>query len=173
MIIQCKYRTYYLIERNYHRIVKIKKMEFEMKNKRKIKVSFDFDDTLSNPLVQKFAGELLKNYLLEIWIVTSRLDEKSFDKKYGPGFKFNCNEDLFSVARHLKIPERRIIFTKLEWKYMFFKDKDFAIHIDDLPQDIEYIRANTPMFCVDVLQNDWRRQTNKLIKKLTAEKQIK
>jgi len=111
-----------------------------MPNKKKIKVSFDFDDTLSKPVVQKFAGKLLQNDLLEVWIVTSRLDNESFDQKYGHGFKFNCNEDLFEVAEKLKIPESRIVFTQLEWKYLFFKDKDFAIHIDDLPQDIEYIR---------------------------------
>lgn len=139
-----------------------------MQNKNKIKVSFDFDDTLSNPAVQRFAGKLMQNELLEVWIVTSRLDNESFDKKYGNGFKFNCNEDLFEVAEQLKIPEDRIVFTRMEWKYLFFKDKDFAIHIDDLPQDIEYIRAATSMYCVDVVNDDWKRQINKLIKKITA-----
>ena len=142
-----------------------------MQNKAKIKVSFDFDDTLSNPAVQKFADKLMQNKLLEIWIVTSRLDNESFDLKYGNGFKFNSNEDLFEIAGQLKIPKTRIVFTNMEWKYMFFKNKDFAIHIDDLPQELEYIRSGTSMFCVDVLNKDWKRQTNKLIKKITAEKQ--
>ncbi len=139
-----------------------------MQNKKKIKVSFDFDETLSKPAVQIFAGELLQNDLLEIWIVTNRLDNKSFDLKYGQGYKFNCNEDLFEVARQLRIPRNRIVFTKKEWKYLFFLNKDFAIHIDDLPQDIEYIRAETSMFCVDVLRDDWKRQVRKLIKKIAV-----
>lgn len=137
-----------------------------MENKNKIKVSFDYDETLSKPDVQMFAGKLLQNDLLEIWIVTSRLDDKSFDQKYGQGYKFNCNEDLFEVAKQLKIPRKRIVFTKREWKYLFFKNRDFAIHIDDLPQDIAYIRSETSMFCVDVVRGDWKRQTNKLIKKI-------
>lgn len=141
-----------------------------MQNKNKIKVSFDFDETLSKPAVQMFAGILLQNDMLEVWIVTSRLDEKSFDQKYGQGYKFNCNEDLFEVAKQLKIPRKRIVFTKREWKYLFFKNKDFAIHIDDLPQDIEYIRSETSMFCVDVVKDDWRRQTNKLIKKIAIDR---
>jgi hypothetical protein len=85
-----------------------------MDSNKKIKVSFDFDNTLSNPVVQRFAGKLLQNDMLEVWIVTSRLDEKTFDQKYGQGYKFNCNEDLFEVAKQLKIPKRRIVFTKKE-----------------------------------------------------------
>lgn len=86
------------------------------------------------------------------------------------GYKFKCNEDLFEVERQLKIPRNRIVFTKSKWKYLFFKNKNFAIHIDDLPQDIEYRRSETSMFCLDVVRNDWKRETNKFIKKITTKR---
>ena len=41
-----------------------------------MKVSFDFDSTLSRKDVQSFAKELVDRGL-EVWIVTSRFDDES------------------------------------------------------------------------------------------------
>ncbi len=132
-----------------------------------IKLSFDFDDTLARLDVQEFALLLQDNHpTVEQWIVTSRMsDERKSVGLYGMKIT-GSNDDLFEVAEKLNIPKSRIVFTELEWKSLFFKNKDFMIHLDDYPQELELIRASTKTFAINVLSEDWREQTIKIIKSL-------
>ncbi len=112
-----------------------------------IKVSFDFDDTLSRLSVQNFVREL--NNKFDIWIVTSRLETIN-------------NEDLFSVANFLNI--KNIVFTNLEWKFIFFKDKDFLCHFDDFSQELDLINQHTKTVGISVWKNNmWKRKFRHLL----------
>ena len=68
-----------------------------------MKVSFDFDDTLDKPSVQKFARELI-NEGIDVWICTSRFENyqdyyNHFENK--EEVLPTINDDLFEIANDL------------------------------------------------------------------------
>ena len=95
-----------------------------------MKISFDFDNTLSRNKVQNVAM-ILKNQGHEIIIVTSR-------RTSGCGIKFD-NTDLFVVAENLGIKD--IIFTEGQDKVEFLKNKKVDIHIDDDRFELELLKG--------------------------------
>jgi len=98
-----------------------------------MKVSFDFDSTLSRKDVQSFAKELVDEGH-EVWIVTSRFDDESAMSKNWHWIK-GQNQRLFDVADECGIKKENIKFTCAESKSIFIKDKGFIFHLDD--DDIE------------------------------------
>jgi hypothetical protein len=94
-----------------------------------MKVSFDFDSTLSRKDVQEFAKELV-NEGHEVWIVTSRFDDEYAMKKNWHWIK-GQNQKLFDVAEDCGIVEENIHFTCMESKSIFIKNKGFVFHLDD------------------------------------------
>jgi hypothetical protein len=102
-----------------------------------MKVSIDFDDTLSLPSVQRFTQRLIKAGH-EVHIVTSRM---SNERAANP----NWNDDLFIVAGALDIAEENVHFCNLTPKWKFFRDNpDFAAHLDDDSEEVESINKNCP-----------------------------
>lgn len=101
-----------------------------------MKVSFDFDSTLSFPNVQLIAHNLIKTNH-DVHIVTSR---QSNNVAGNPRW----NDDLFLVASSLNIPDQNIHFCNLTPKYRFFSDnKGFGVHLDDEPDDVHEINTFT------------------------------
>lgn len=98
-----------------------------------MKVSFDFDSTLSRKDVQVFAKQLVDEGH-EVWIVTSRFDDESAMSKNWHWIK-GQNQRLFDVANECGIKMENIKFTCMESKSIFIKDKGFIFHLDD--DDIE------------------------------------
>ncbi len=98
-----------------------------------MKCSFDFDDTLSRVDVQRFAKSLIKEGH-QIWIVTSRMSNERASND-------SWNDDLFMVAESLGITNYH--FCNLQPKRLFFKDHDFAFHLDDDIDDVQDINRNT------------------------------
>jgi uncharacterized NAD-dependent epimerase/dehydratase family protein len=89
-----------------------------------MKVSFDFDSTLTTEPMQR----LCKLYLskgFDVYITTSR-------------FEVTNNNDLFKLADELGIKKENIRFTNMQQKYLFLKD--FDIHYDD--DDLEIMEIN-------------------------------
>lgn len=121
-----------------------------------IKVSFDFDSTLSRFDVQKFVSSLKD---VEIHIVTSRYNSKPENWTGAP----IDNSDLFIVARKLNIPISNIHFTNQQLKYKFFKNKDFLFHLDDDYIELIYIQKKTNVKAISVLGN-WKPKLKKLLK---------
>lgn len=114
-----------------------------MLNKERVKVSFDFDATLSRDAIQIYARDLVrKGY--EVWIVTTRHQDHD-------------NTDLIEVAHWCGIKLTNIHFTngKLKWEYL--KDKGFVFHIDDDWMELNYIRDNTDVIQISSFGNpDWK-----------------
>lgn len=134
------------------------------------KVSFDFDDTLSNIKVQKYAKELSNDY--EIWVVTNRYDDTQLhlhksiiSKQIGkPEHEVN-NDDLYKVTKKLNIPDNHIHFCNKEGKDGYFKDHDnFIFHLDDDKEEIDNIQKYTDVPVVDVTKSNWKERCNKLLK---------
>lgn len=124
-----------------------------------MKVSFDFDKTLSKPEVQKFAKELVSKGH-DVWIVTSRCSGDS-DNPIAKmnSFRLNrMNEVLFYIAKEVGIPENRIVFTCFDPKANYLKGRGFSFHLDDDEIELEDIEnSGDPCVAVDVNLQSWER----------------
>lgn len=88
-----------------------------------IRVSVDFDSTLTMQHVEDFVKSLLHKGI-EVHITTSRFEvgEKKFISK-------THNDDLFKIADKLGIPKEHIHFTNMEDKWTYLDG--FIWHLDD------------------------------------------
>ena len=97
----------------------------------RLKISFDFDCTLGETIIQKLARIILPHADCEVFIVTSRNKGASY------------NRDLFGVAERLNIREDKIYFTEGGWKWKTIQNLGINIHFDDVPEECELIMRNT------------------------------
>jgi hypothetical protein len=106
-----------------------------------MKVSFDFDHSLTNPKNK----ELAKKFLVlgaEVHITTSRTNDPINGKQPYD------NREVFSMAERLGIKKENITFTSYADKYSFLKD--FDLHFDDDEHEIILINEH-PCKCIGVL----------------------
>ena len=97
-----------------------------------MKISFDFDDTLSLPEVQKIAKTLVdKGY--DVWVTTARSPKSSL--------MYN-NKEVEEVCQNVGIPLDKIRYTNLKPKHLFLKG--FDVHVDNDPKEIVGIQSNLP-----------------------------
>jgi len=124
-----------------------------------IKVSFGYDSTLDNPIIQEYARELIHRGL-EVWIVTSRMDNKT-------SRTYLWNRDLFLVADELGIKPYNIHFCNMEDKYKFFQRTDnFLWHLDDDKEELDGINDETTVVAINSWDNDnWRDECENIINK--------
>ena len=80
------------------------------------RVSFDFDNTLTEPEVYNYAQQL-KERGFDVWIVTARL--------------FKDSQAVYDKAKDLEINKEHVIFTNLQYKYTFLNEIDPIFHLDD------------------------------------------
>ena len=117
-----------------------------------IKVSFDFDGTLTRPDVQAFAKELVKKGV-EVWICTNRFQENS------------NNDDLIRIAKDVGVAHAK--FCGYEDKYKFFKQHYFLFHLDDNFQIARDIDNKTDTIGICIFGNTlWRERCVELLKRL-------
>jgi hypothetical protein len=100
----------------------------------KLKIAFDFDDTLTEPVLFKLA-QLLIQKGHDVWIMTARSSYeqyltacKNFDIE--PTSQVDRNADLLETAKELGI-ENKIVYTACEEKEVFFREQNFDILFDD------------------------------------------
>jgi hypothetical protein len=128
-----------------------------------MKVSFDFDSTLSRKDVQEFATQLVK-LEHEVWIVTSRFSEEEAMKKNWHWIK-GQNKSLFDIANQCGIKSQNIHFTCMESKSIFLKDKGFTFHLDDdVVELFDILDSGDKCKAINVNQNEWKEDCLKLIK---------
>ena len=133
-----------------------------------MKVSFDFDHTLSRKDVQTFAKELVSEGH-EVWIVTSRFsDEAAKEKKWH--WIEGQNQKLFDVAKECGIKKENIQFTCMESKSYFLSGKEFIFHIDDDDIELMDILDNNRYtgdncFPVNVEHFEWKETCQNILKK--------
>lgn len=112
-----------------------------------MKISFDFDNTLTRHSVQEVATQLVHEGH-EVWIVTSRYSEEG-----APAFLKNnvkaSNEDVFMIAEDCGINLNHIRFTNMELKAIFLEENNFSIHIDDDVSELFEIR-NRENSCIPI-----------------------
>lgn len=133
-----------------------------------MKVSFDFDNTLSRKDVQVFAKQLVDDGH-EVWIVTSRFsDEEAKERNWH--WILGQNQNLFNVANECGIKLENIHFTCGQPKYLFLENKYFIFHLDD--DDIELMDilesnkfVDSKCFPVHVDHFEWKETCQKYFKK--------
>lgn len=134
----------------------------------KIKASFDFDGTLENKHIQRFAKELIDKGA-EVWVITTRWgDNEKYQKWYLTSTNVDLtNDDLREVTNELGIPEERIVFTNMEDKWRYLKDQNFDFHLDDDWIENKLITKNVkPTKGINCFGNpDWEKDSRKIIKK--------
>jgi hypothetical protein len=119
-----------------------------------MKISFDFDSTLSRKDVQSFVKELIA-VGHEVWIVTSRGSTGPALEK-GWWWVEKQNADLFAVAESVGIPKERIVFTEHADKIEFLEGKGFVVHVDDDPDELwAIVRSGDACGVVNVEHSDW------------------
>ena len=130
-----------------------------------MKISFDYDNTLSRDDVQDYAKELIQRGF-ELWIVTSRYDSTSkysneMIESWGiKNLQFE-HKELFRVADELWISKDHIVFMNMVPKRGFFKaNRDFLFHLDDDAVELITIKY---VDVVDVKSPNWIDKCNKLI----------
>jgi len=107
---------------------------------KKLKVSFDFDSTLSKTDIQEYAKSLIEKGI-EVHIVTDRFEDTTkcaYNNKY-----------LFEVVNKLGIDKNNIHFLNMKDKYKFFLDNpEFIWHLDDDDDAMEFINDETKVMCI-------------------------
>jgi hypothetical protein len=117
-----------------------------------MKISFDFDDTLSRKYVQTFAKKLIKQRV-DVHIITSRYENLD---DYLPVIWLKGHEDLFKIADKLKISRENIHFTNFISKYQYILGKKYAFHIDNDPLEVHLINQYTQCIGIDCTEWDWK-----------------
>lgn len=105
-----------------------------------MKISFDFDSTLSTPRIQAVAKKFIEQGH-DVWVTTSRFSSEDGDSKNWPWIR-QQNEQLFQITNALGIPKEKIQFCAMQDKWNFLEG--FDIHFDDDELDIQLIEENLP-----------------------------
>ena len=122
-----------------------------------LKVSIDFDKTLSKNNVQNYVKKLLKEGI-EVWVTTARFDDEMV-KIHSP---HHNNDRLWEVVNKLGIPHERVHFTNMDLKADYLDNKDFIFHLDDDAIELEFIEK-TNIVGVNVQELSYNITCDKLI----------
>lgn len=116
-----------------------------------MKVSFDFDGTLSRPDVQEYAKELIEKGI-EVIVTTSRYDESNKHLYLSNP----TNEDLYAITDSLGIKRENIYFTNMDYKVNYLHN-DIAWHLDDDERELwEIFNSDLNVDDIGVYDDDWR-----------------
>lgn len=125
------------------------------------KISFDFDGTLTEKIVQDYAKSLIKKGF-DVYVCTFRTKEYN-DALYRIVDKSKpANSDLYKITDELGIPRKNIIFTEMSDKSEFLDDT-FLFHLDDDWTVINDLESNSKVTPIDVLKPKWKQKCNELL----------
>lgn len=109
-----------------------------------MKISFDFDSTLTREDIQELAHDLISRGH-EVYITTSRHQDWKWK-----GVNSEFNKDLYEVADKLGIDFDRVRFTNMEDKVGYLDG--FDMHFDDDEYEINLI-TRSKIKCLGILIN--------------------
>ena len=128
----------------------------------KLKVSFDFDGTLTRPHIQEYAKELIERDI-EVWITTSRFNDAQAEIM-NDGLYPTHNNDLWKIAEQIGISPKNVYFTNLEKKFIYIRKTNFIFHLDDDMLELyliqKYSKKTVP---IKVTKSQWRQKCEKFL----------
>ena len=138
---------------------------------KRLRLSFDFDGSLSRDSLQMYALELVElGY--EVWICTARFDSierytGDFMTKYKILSIRDEHEHLFNVADRCGISRDHIKFMNIAPKCEFFAENEgFLWHLDDDYIECREINQYTKTVAVSCANgSNWKHKCERLIKK--------
>ena len=104
-----------------------------------MRISFDFDFTISLEKIQKIALSIMNDH--EIFIVTSRE-------------AYNRYDDIIDISKKLCIARTNIFYTNGKPKWPFLLDLEVDMHFDDDEVEINAIRTNCPHITALMVYDD-------------------
>lgn len=128
-----------------------------------VKVSFDFDSTLSRTDIQDYAKTLILRGF-EVWVCTSRYENCS-DYLWRRWEK-DCHEDLKKVISELGIPWERVIFTNMQDKWYKMQELGFnpLFHLDDDSIELNGINRNLKTTkAISCTGGGWKKKLEKIV----------
>jgi hypothetical protein len=123
----------------------------------KMRVSFDFDGTLTENIVQEYAKELVTKGI-DVFIVTGRYNELL---RVMNGSK--TNEDLFALADEIGIEHKHIVFTNRADKSYTIGGSGLIWHLDDDLNALNDINRYSDVKGVWIGDSDWKERCNELL----------
>ena len=93
------------------------------------KISFDYDETLSETYWQRLARALV-DAGVDVHVVTSRCEGST-------------NVDLWAIVDYLDIPRDNVHFTEGAYKAETLSRHNIDIHFDDMEDEIQVIKVMT------------------------------
>ena len=128
-----------------------------------MKVSFDFDNTLSRSAIQEYAKTLLHREV-EVWVCTSRMKDPDSSINSLHIITKGWNDDLYAITDNLCIPISRVLFSEMLDKVEILQNYDFIWHLDDDWIEIDTInRAKINTRGVKCIGEDWIKECEKLL----------
>lgn len=91
--------------------------------KKKLKISFDFDNCLSDSKIVQLIAKLFRDADHEIWILTAR-DSRAM------------NTDVWKLAKEFDIPAERVVMTNGSLKVYKFIELNLDIHFDNSYEEV-------------------------------------
>lgn len=108
-----------------------------------MKVSFDFDNTLSRTEVQDYCKELIERGI-DVWVCTSRYNDDNKHK-----YPLNpSNNDMYMITDCLDIPREKIIFTNRCMKVNHLEG--FLWHLDDDRLENDNLNVSRETDCIGI-----------------------
>lgn len=102
-----------------------------------MKISVDFDNTLSRRSVQNYIKELISKGV-DVWVTTARFDQENVKLH---NLRFD-NSDLWEIIDKLGIDRKKVHFTNMTLKSEYLFGKDFIFHLDDDSIELLYINES-------------------------------
>jgi hypothetical protein len=95
-----------------------------------MKISFDFDDTLSLDKIQELAKSLIESGN-DVWVITSRF-----------GKSLSMHRDLYYVCDSIGLPRHKVLFTDGGLKCNEYARGSFDMHYDDDWEEVSTINTD-------------------------------
>ena len=95
-----------------------------------MKISFDYDDCLSEKHIQVIASALIvANH--DVWVITARSVST-----------YPNNQDIIKLCNKIGIKEDHIIITDGNMKHQYYNDNNFDLHFDDDWKEVNLINVH-------------------------------
>lgn len=127
-----------------------------------MKITVDFDGTLTRPHVQEFI-KYLKEKGVEIHILTFRYDSAHY-YKYGDLYPETINNhDLWDLAEELGL-NRNVIFTNCVVKSEYLNSVgNVVLHIDDDYRVMEDLKHNSKVIPIMVKNSTYKNKVKRIL----------
>ena len=113
-------------------------------------ITIDYDQTLTQPSIQKLAKWLTSETPHEVFIITKRYD--TLMRKALPNLP--SNDEVYDTAKKCGIKPQNIIFTNQQAKLFHIQRTGVSIHIDDDKYELANISSLTECKCFNSLDED-------------------